>query len=268
MDQTTGLLSLPPEIRTAIYTLLFDSPYPIYLRTPSHRRLKCSRIDKKDPRGILATCHQLRREALPIFFNLNVLQFRNSIDALEFLNDASIHQSISQVISRIAVDDGDASFHISNLWQAQSCILSLLPSLPNLDTIEFRVYARHDNPDLMKTFKDVRGCWNDFSKQCRDPHPAKKRCFFGSVPCEVYSRTIEAILQTGLTVESLCSRARYEVGDKLTIVYLNCNNLIVGKSGKTKTLLGGADQAAPQRMKRVGTIALRDENTLRVLDDC
>jgi hypothetical protein len=62
---TSTLLTLPPEIRTAIYSHLFDSPFPIHLRTPSHRRLKCSRIDKDDPRGILAACMQLAVKLCP-----------------------------------------------------------------------------------------------------------------------------------------------------------------------------------------------------------
>ena len=266
MAQTSTLLSLPPEIRTAIYNHLFDSPYPIHLRTPSHRRLKCSRIDKKDPRGILSSCRKLRCEALPVFFNLNTLCFRNSLDALEFFQDDQIHQSIRQVISKCSIDDGDASFHKSSLWAAQSRILSLLPTLPNLETMEFRVYARHDNPDLMKAFKDIRCCWNEFSRQAQ-ASDADKRTFFGSIPYELYSLTFEAIRETGLVVECLCSRAKYEVGDKTALVFLNCNNLIVGKPGMAKSLLGGADQAATQRVKRVGVMALRDENTLRFSDE-
>ena len=93
MAQTPTLLNLPPEIRTAIYHHLFAVPYPIHLRTPSQRRLRCSRIAKQDPRGILSTCQQLRREALPIFFSLNMLVFRHTVDALEFLNDQKIHHS-------------------------------------------------------------------------------------------------------------------------------------------------------------------------------
>ena len=195
-----------------------------------------------------------------------MLQFRNSLDALEFFQDQRIHPSIRQVISRIAIDDGDASFHISNLWEAQSCILSMLPTLPNLETIEFRVYARQDNAELMKNFKDIRCCWNEFSKQA-PVSDTEKRSFFGSVPLELYSRTLDAVTQSGLVVDCICSRARYEVGDKSALVYLNCNNLIVGRPTMTRTLLGGADQAASQRLKRVGIMALRDENTLRFSDE-
>lgn len=263
---TSTLLTLPPEIRTAIYSNLFDLPFPIHLRTPSHRRLKCSRIDKNDPRGILAACKQLRCEALPIFFSLNMLMFRNSHDAMEFLQDGKIHQSIRRVITKIAIDDGDASFRSTNLWEAQFSILSALPYLPILETIEFRVYARHDNLDLMKYFKDLRSCWNEFSKQSNADYTDKSACS-GFTPSEANARTVNGIRGAGLIVDSICSRARYEVGDKSAFIFLNCNNLIVGQPGKTKTLLGGADQAAAQRLKRVGTIALRDENTLRFTDD-
>ena len=266
MIKTSTLLTSPPEIRTAIYKHLFDSAYPIHLRTPSHRRLKCSRIDKEDPRGILSVCHQLRREALPIFFSLNILYFRNSLDALEFFQDQKIHQSIREVISRIVVDDGDTSFQFTHLWEAQSWILSALPTLPNLETMEFRVYARHDNTELMKGFKDIRCCWNEFSKQAK-VKDAEKRSFFSSVPYELYSDVFDAVTQSGLVVDCIYSRAKYDIGDKTASVFLNCNNLVVGRPGMTKTLLGGADQAATQRCTRVGTLALRDENTLRFTDD-
>ncbi len=266
MIQMSTLLTLPPEIRTTIYSHLFSSPYPIHLRTPSTRRLKCSRIDKKDPRGILSVCQQLRREALPIFYSLNILYFRNSLDALEFFQDQKIHRSIREVISKIAVDDGDTSYHVTHLWEAQFWILSALPSLPNLETMEFRVYARHDNAELMKAFKDIQCCWNEFSKhaQVKD---AEKRSFFGSVPYELYSDVFDTVVRSGLVVDFISSRAKYEVGDKTALVFLNCNNLIVGRPGMTKTLLGGADVAATQRLTRVGTMALRDENTLRFTDD-
>jgi hypothetical protein len=269
MDQKATLLTLPPEIRTSIYHHLFAQSYPIHLRTPSHRRLKCSRIDKKDPRGILSACRQLRCEALPIFFSLNILHFRNSCDTLEFLTDPKIHTSIRQVISKVAVDDGDASFQNDKLWEIQSHIISLTPQLPNLEIMEFRVYARHDNTDLMEKFKELRCAWNTFSKACDgSDSDSEGSCVVRCIPARSYGEGTpsDSIQDLGLKAESLCSRTRYEIGDKTALVFLNCNNLIMGRPGQTKTMLGGADQAAGQRCKRVGTMALRDENTLRWTD--
>lgn len=120
----------------------------------------------------------------------------------------------------------------------------------------------------MEKFKVLRCAWNKFSKQCQPPGQLAT-CLFAKCSKDRTHREgtpAESIRETGLEAESLCSRTRYEVGDKTAMVFLNCNNLIIGKPGSTKTMLGGADSAAMQRMTRVGIMALRDENTLRWSD--
>ena len=266
MSEAPTLLNLCPEIRNAIYNHLFAEPYSIHLRTPSQRRLRCSRTAKNDPRGILSTCQQLRREALPIFFNINMLIFRHTVDALEFLNDQGIHQSIRNVISKIAIDDGDISFANSNLWEAQARVLEQLPFLQNLQTIEFRIYARHDSLELMRKLKAVRCCWHELSLLSRGITPPNSNHSSGASK-DICPHLLNAFEHANLQVDTISSKCRYDVGDKNAFVYLECMSLIAGKPGELATLLGKAEQAAAQRLQRVGTRALRDENTLRSIDD-
>src|ERR1700761_1652101 len=93
-DTQSRLLHLPPEVRNLIYKFSFEQPKPMRLRCPSQRRLRPSRPSKTDARGLLDSCHQIRSEAITLYYSLNALVFRSEADALAFMSDLVVHPLI------------------------------------------------------------------------------------------------------------------------------------------------------------------------------
>lgn len=69
-DQTSGLFSIPPELRNAIYELLIVEQDDA-LRVVAKRNHEYAGL-KPSPPPLCQVCHEIRNETLPIFYGVNV----------------------------------------------------------------------------------------------------------------------------------------------------------------------------------------------------
>ena len=253
MLQHCPLLALPSEVRDAIYFYVFDQSQQIRLQSPHRRRLRPARVERNDPRDLLETSRRIRYEAIPIFYHVNTLVFRKSCEAIEYLADIKIHPAVRHSLTRIAVDDGDATDYDtlrSSQFQLSICCLK---SLPNFNSLEFRAYARSDEPIVEDNLMGIETGWTEIDKLANNSHSEPES--FSPEFAEAVAPLTDALHEHKIQVNVITTSAQYEGRDKTTMqqeLNLRCTNVILDKHRMTASALGMAENAAATRYRRVG----------------
>lgn len=262
MNDTSRLLDLPPEIRDVILRQLFSPPLRCHQRSPSHRRLRASRIDKNDARGVLSACRLLRREALPVFCDHAVLIFRRAADVVEFVDDPRLDCTIKENAARIAVDEGDVNDLLGVRVSQMRAIQHGLAQLPRFRTIEFRVYARTDNIRFLHNLNALDEIYESMRKAYDDRRskPDDQSTNYADFTHR-YGTVVDTMLAHKVMLSVCTSRERYQA-DNQNIphdVYLKVCNLVVKKKGIEPPILGMAQQAVKERLKVTGATHITDK---------
>ncbi|KPI44813.1 uncharacterized protein AB675_2528 [Cyphellophora attinorum] len=269
MNNTSRLLSLPPELRGTILSHLFDQQKIYHQRTPSHRRLRCSQADKDDTRGILQVCRLLRIEATPVFYRKNVLVFRTSDDVVEYILDSGIIPCIKANITKLAIDLGDikCSEHVKT--SHLKAIAYATSNLPRLEWLETRIYARTDCEMYYRNFMLVNEQWkalksvyeagpNDYKLQVRSRSVLEKIA-------PLYSAHLECLRAQGMKMSLRNARYVYwkEKGSPpANAAGLKECHLLLNKGEAKECVLFGT--GVTERMRLVGAMPIDD----RTLLDC
>lgn len=277
MASQASLMALPSEIRELILIHLFDTSRLYHIRCPKHCRLRASRLDKDDASGILSTCRLLRHEAMPIFFDVNVLRFRHSSDILEFLGDSQISHLVKENITRIVVDDGDI-MDVPALKWAQVNAVGIFAAMPRLQALEFRAWARTDNGHYLANLNALSHLW-ELIKECRAttgtimlPAIRPDQYFTLKDVWWPFQFAIDALKSAQVHVTISQSQEKYETAPRTVYsgmpasdTNLKVCNLLLSKNANEQRILSCAKEAVAQRMKVAGAAHIKDDNVLERL---
>ena len=268
METLPPLLALPAEIRDIIYHHLFDQHPKIYhQRTPSRKRLRCSKVNRNETKGVLQTCRLIRQETIPLFYRKHAsLVFHSSPEMMEYINDKDIHPSIKLDITRVAIDIGDADACKYLRERDVDHLAEAFTLLPCLETVEAQVYARTCNDAANKNREAMNYSWWLLCKAC-DPVPVLQtseqdksnldfvRRFVPDHFSSSYNfeRTLCIILQNRIR---LFHRAMEDTPPRSLITQppslLSVCKILLSRTDQDTTILGGLEEAIARRKKVVG----------------
>ena len=260
MAVSCTLLSLPTELREVILRYAFSCIPHVRVRSPSHRRLRPSRIGKNDPQGLLSTCHTLREESIPIFYASTTIIFHSSSDAIEYLEDIKIDPFVKANLTHLAMDDGDCQCMVASLQKHLWLVGNAFDICKALRALEFRIYSRHDNQATVAAARNLITDWRALAANCTynsghgNPISLTKR--IRPEEDEDADDAINRLLANDHDVRVFETHATY-LGGMTTMsnspsIMLSCCNMVIDKNGRTQPVLGDAKEAVERRKVRVG----------------
>lgn len=261
----TTILTLPSEILDLILQHLSSESQIFYQRAPSRRRLRCSRIDKNEVRGVLHTSSLLRSNAIPIFFRKHVHVFHSFFDLQDFINDKHLDPAIKSNLTRVAIDIGDMKDYDTMRLRHINTIASALDALPRLQSLECRVYARSDADMCMS---ELNKLWELWGKMQQAHLVATKGEAMSSAEYIKFVRLGRSLAKSLYTMKQQNIKMQlHSVTQKYCLdmknmstetIALKVCNMLVSKKASTTPLFGSAMEAVKDRMKMAGAIPLRD----------